>query len=106
MSIFYFVGSHSTISGPNYDYALTKFGETVTLDDAAAENHAAHGARLVPAADFDAIGFTPEELEMNSDLLAHDLTAEEDFLHKRTAAFEAADQFRAKALAALATKQE
>jgi hypothetical protein len=95
--MFYFLGSHSAISGDGYSYILTKFGEPVRLTEAQAANHAIHGARLIPADDFAAIGFTPEELETNSDLLAHDDTADEDFLSKRQAAFSAADQFRTKA---------
>lgn len=98
MNKYYFLGAHSMISGPGYNHTLTKFGESVSLADDQARNHAIHGARLCPAADFEAIPFTAEELEINSDLLAHDLTADEEFLHKRTAAFEAAERFRTAAL--------
>ncbi len=103
MSIYIFLGAHSAISGPDYAHTLTKFGETVELTDEQAANHAIHGARLVPAADFEAIGITPEELEQNSDLLAHDDTADEEFLIKRKAAFDAADKFRTEAKAAAHT---
>ena len=67
-------------------------------------NHAVHGCRLLPADEFASIGFNSDELELNSDLWAHDVTADEAFLVKRTTAFEAADQFRARALSAPATK--
>jgi len=106
MPIYHFLGAHSAISGDNYAHILTKFGEAVELTDEAAANHAIHGARLVPSSDFEAIGFTPEELELNSDLLAHDDTADEEFLAKRTAAFDAADKFRTEAMAAAQTPQE
>ena len=106
MSTYYFLGAHSAISGDNYAHILTKFGEAVELTDDQARNHAFHGARLIPAADFERIAFTPEELEMNSDLLAHDDTADEEFLEKRAAAFEAADQFRMSAAEKFTTSQE
>lgn len=101
LAIFYFVGAASAISGPGYAYALARFGQSVELTEAQAQLHAAQGARLVPAAAFEAIPFTPEELDQNSDLLAHDVTAEEDFLFKRSVAFEAADAFRTAAIAAV-----
>jgi len=103
LETYYFVGSSASISGPGYHYALTRFGQAVELTEPQAELHAAAGARLVPAAAFQAVPFTPEELEQNSDLLAHDVTAEEDFMFKRPAAFEAADAFRTKALNATVT---
>jgi hypothetical protein len=102
MAQYIFLGSHTAISGPGYEYTLTRFGEACELPEAAAHNHAAHGARILPAADFERIGFTKEELEINSDLLAHDDTADEEFLVKRKAAFDAADHFRAEASAASA----
>ncbi len=106
MNKYYFLGAHSAISGDGYNHTLTKFGEVVELEPAQAANHAYHGARLVPSEEFDAIGFTAEELEMNSDLLAHDLTADEEFLAKRAAAFDAADKFSAAAFMIPATNQE
>jgi len=105
MAKYHYLGAHCAISGDGYAHVLTQFGQPVELPEAAAENHAIHGARLVPAADFEAVGFTSEELEQNSDLFVHHLTADEAFLEKRKAAWDAADRFRAAALAG-ATSQE
>jgi len=95
MNTFYFLGAHSAISGHGYAHTLTKFGQSVELTDEQAANHAFHGATLVPASEFEAVGFTAEELEMNSDLLAHDDTADEEFVEKRATAFAAANAYRA-----------
>jgi hypothetical protein len=105
MPTYIFLGSHTAISGEDYSHTLTKFGEAVELTEEQAAGHVIHGARLLPAEEFAKCEFTPEELEMNSDLLAHDDTADEEFLEKRAAAFERCDTFRAEAIAA-ATSQE
>jgi hypothetical protein len=54
-----FCGAHAHIG----DVELFRFGQRVELDSKVAAEAIAGGCSLLPAADFDAIGFTPEELK-------------------------------------------
>lgn len=59
MAQFVFVGAHCEL--PNLK--LERFGQTVELTDAAAENIIAGGGAILPKSEFDAIGFSDEEVK-------------------------------------------
>ena len=60
MAQFVFVGARTEL--PNLK--LERFGQAVELPEAAAENIIAGGGALLPKDDFDALGFTEQEVSL------------------------------------------
>lgn len=96
MSIYRFVGSHSEMG----DKKLTKFGQTIELSESegplAIGTHNAPGPPLLPAEEFDAIGFTEQELSLYSDPYTHSV-ANEAFQAKKRKALERLHEMRERA---------
>jgi len=65
MSSYRFVGSYQHIFDTPFE--LKRFGQLIEMPDDLARKSVSDGAQLIPPADFDAIGFTAEELKRGVD---------------------------------------
>ncbi len=86
MTTFVFLGAYSEVLGAGIK--LTRFGQRVELPPELAEQTShPRGLPCIPAADFDALGFTPEELRKFGPAASHE-HATAEFLAKKSAALE------------------
>jgi hypothetical protein len=84
MSQYRFVGTSCEIWDTPYKF--TRFGQLVDMPDDLAKSAIASGAALMPASDFDALGFAPDELKKYAKVPSH-AKAPASFLSKRDAAW-------------------
>ena len=83
---FVFLGAHSEVLGAGIK--LTRFGERVELPpEIADETKVAGGLPCIPADQFDAIGFTADELRKYGPTAAHG-SAPPEFLAKKVQALQ------------------
>jgi hypothetical protein len=100
MSSFRFIGLLAEIAGYR---KLERFGQAIDLPDAVAselilgagaEQGYAGAAALLPDAEFQAIGFTPEELQRFATPATQIGEKAQAFLEKKRAALQALDEYR------------
>ena len=92
MTTFVFLGAYSEVLGAGIK--LTRFGQRVDLPpDLADETKVAGGLPCIPAEQFDAIGFTPDELQKYWAAATHE-NAPPEFLGKKAQALEILHKLR------------
>ena len=92
MTTFVFLGAYSEVLGAGIK--LTRFGQRVELPpDLADETKVAGGLPCIPAEQFDAIGFTAEELQKYWPAASHE-NAPPEFLAKKTQALQILHKLR------------
>ena len=86
MTTFVFLGAYSEVLGAGIK--LTRFGQRVDLPpEIADETKVAGGLPCIPAEQFDALGFTPDELRKYCPVAAHE-NAPPEFLAKKAQALQ------------------
>lgn len=91
MANYRFVGDQADIYNPLYQFR--RFGQKADMDDACARQHCLKGVQLIPEAEFDAIGFTDDELKLYPSGISH-MGAPDDFKRKKKTALVALHAFR------------
>jgi hypothetical protein len=92
MAIYRFVGDSADVYNPSY--AFRRFGQKADLDDAQAQQLVAkRRLPLIPEAEFDAIGFTDDELAKYPSAISH-MNAPAEFQRKKKTALIALEEFR------------
>lgn len=82
-------------------YKLERWGQLVEIPDALAQSCIDQGGALLPAADFDSHGVTPDELKKYSAVASH-VKATAEFIAKRNALWARVAEIRAQRAAATA----
>lgn len=96
MKTFVFLGSFSQVLSetPGESIKLTRFGQRVELsDDAAEQTRHPRGLPVIPAEDFDALGFTADDLRKFGAAQSHE-NAPAEFLQKKMLALQALHEYR------------
>jgi hypothetical protein len=91
MAIYRFVGDQADIYNPLYQFR--RFGQKADMDDACAHLHCLKGVGLIPEAEFEAIGFTDDELKLYPSAISH-MSAPDEFKRKKKTALMALHAFR------------
>jgi hypothetical protein len=91
MAIYRFVGDQADIYNPLYQFR--RFGQKADIEDACARQHCLKGVQLIPEAEFEAIGFTEDELKLYPSAISH-TGATADFKRKKKTALVALHAFR------------
>jgi hypothetical protein len=100
MSIYRFVGDHADVFNPAYQFR--SFGQKAEIDDALAQQLVRKRIPLIPEAEFEAIGFTGDELAAHPSAVSH-MSAPDEFKRKKKTALLALDEFRKSLAAHIAT---
>ncbi len=86
---YFYVGSESDLDGKK----LSRLGQKITLTDDVAKIAVLGGVALLPAEQFEALGFTEQELSLYP-TRGMQATGNTDLKAKLTAAFDAANAYR------------
>jgi hypothetical protein len=91
MAIYRFVGDNADVYTPSY--ALRRFGQKADMDDALAKQVILNGVQLIPEAEFEAIGFSDDEIAKYPSAISH-MSAPDEFKRKKKTALIALHEFR------------
>lgn len=91
MSIYRFVGDQADVYTPTYQFR--RFGQKAEIDDVLAQQLIRKRIPLIPEAEFEAIGFTDDELAKFPTAISH-MGATDEFKRKKKTALLALEEFR------------
>jgi hypothetical protein len=102
MAIYRFVGDHADVYNPPYNFR--RFGQKAEMDEALAKHVVLLGVQLIPEAEFDAIGFSDEDISRYPSAISH-MNAPDDFKRRKKTALMALHDFRESLKAQPAAKE-